>query len=150
MATQRDVILTALKDQLDRALRLPLPTLVVQRGGPMPEAISDDGLVVVRDGSPELDGAPLGQIGPWYWSHMVPVEIIVRAGDDALRDQRFDRIVGAIGAALDADTTLGGLIHGLDYGPPIEPEESPIDGASGFKHGLIEVVLDYETPTRLG
>jgi hypothetical protein len=149
MATKREAVLAALTAQLDAALKPELHDLVVRRGGPMPEVISDDGLVVVRDGTPALDAAPLGQTGPWYWSHIVPVEVVVRAGDDALRDQRFDTIVGAIGDALDADTTLGGLIHGLDYGPPVEPEESPIDGAAGFKHGLIEVALDYETPSRV-
>ena len=149
MTTKREAVLAALTAQLEAMLTHEMPDLAVRRGGPMPEAISDDGLVVVRDGTPELDSAPLGQIGPWYWSHTVVVEIIVRAGEDALRDRRFDRLVGAIGAALDADTTLGGLIHGLDYGPPAEPEESPIDGAAAFKHGQIEVVLDYETPTRV-
>jgi len=149
MTTKREAVLAGLTAHLEAALKPELHELVVRRGGPMPEAISDDGLVVIRDGTPELDAAPLGQIGPWYWSHIVPVEIVVRAGDDALRDWRFDKIVGAIGDALDADTTLGGLIHGLDYSPPVEPEESPIDGAAGFKHGLIEVVLDYETPTRV-
>ena len=150
MTTTREAVLAALTAQLEASLRPQLHHLIVRRGGPMPEVISDDGLVVIRDGTPELDAAPLGQAGPWYWVHTVPVEIVVRAVEDDLRDRRFDQLVRAIGEALDADPTLGGLIHGLDYGPPIEPEDSPVLGAEGLKHGLIEIVLDYETASRLG
>lgn len=149
MTTTRDAVLTRLKTTLESALLPTLHDLTVQRGGALPEFMSEDGVVVIRDGTPELDSAPLGNTGPWYWSHTVPVEIIVQAGEDAVRDARFDQIVEAIGPALDADETLGGLVHGLDYGPPAEPEESPVVGAEGFKHGIVEIVLDYETASRI-
>jgi hypothetical protein len=53
-----------------------------------------------------------------------------------------------IGAALEADPTLGGLAFGVTYGRP-EPALEAIVGAPAIKSATLTVTLDYETGTPL-
>ena len=54
-----------------------------------------------------------------------------------------------IGAALDADPTLGGLTFGMTTARPGIDTEAVID-APAIKTGTIDVIVEYETATPLG
>ena len=66
----------------------------------------------------------------------------------AVRDSAFDELLQRIGAALEADPTLGGLAFGLTYGRP-EPAIEAVPGAPAIKSATLTVTIDYEADAPL-
>ena len=60
----------------------------------------------------------------------------------------LDTLLQQIGAALQADPTLGGLVFGLTYGRP-EPAIEGVAGAPAIKTATLTVTVDYEAATPL-
>lgn len=118
----------------------------VLRNSSIPERIPAEGCIIIRDGTP---GEPEVLMSPplYYYEHEAEVEIIVDRPASA-REAVFDALKRAVGSALDADRTLGGL---CDYvvGEAPAPLTLPIDGADGFKAATIPVVLMYGSPDPL-
>jgi hypothetical protein len=121
-----------------------VPDVAVQRNTVLPEKIPDAGLIILRDGDPGEPEQALGGFANAYYQHAVEIEIYLEQGDAAARDATFDALLQQIGAALEADPTLGGLAFGLTYGRP-EPSIEPIAGAPAMKAATLTVTLDYET-----
>lgn len=101
------------------------------------------GLVIVRDGTP---GEPAVLMSPlsYTYDHAAEVEIMV---EDARQDQRdavFDALRGAIGAAIQADQTLGGAV---DHAEAVAagPIDLRIEGAESVKAISLQVRLTYTT-----
>lgn len=129
------------------AVETHAPTGVkVLRNSSIPERIPAEGCIIIRDGTP---GEPEVLMSPplYYYEHEAEVEIIVDRPASA-REAVFDALKRAVGSALDADRTLGGL---CDYvvGEAPAPLTLPIDGADGFKAATIPVVLMYGSPDPL-
>jgi hypothetical protein len=131
-----------------RAALETVPDAVVQRNSVLPEKIPDGGLVILRDGDPGEPEQALGGFGNAYYQHAVEVEVYVEEGDAAARDAAFDALLQQIGAALEADPTLGGLAFGLTYGRPESTIEA-VAGAPAIKTATLTVTVDYETDTPL-
>ena len=144
MASTTEKILTALTDRLRT-----VPKAKVERNTAVPERIPKGGLIVLRDGDPGEPEQALGGIGGVYYAHAVEIEVHIETGEAAARDAEFDALVMAIGAALDADPTLGGLAFGMTTARP-EIDTEAVIGAPAIKSGTIEVVIEYETVTPLG
>ena len=110
-------------------------------------AIPPGGLINVRDGDP---GDPETLLSPtlYYYEHRAEIDVIVDADTSPDVDATFDACKLAIGQAIDADRTLGGLV---DYasGEPSVFQAEPIENAPGWKAGTIAVVLQYDTPDPL-
>ncbi|WP_085440252.1 hypothetical protein [Magnetofaba australis] len=139
MSSKTERILQAL-----HSLLKAIPSATVLRNAALPTRIPADGLIILRDGDPGEPDLSLGGVGGCYYQHQVEIEIIVQHGDAAQRQSRFDELLLAVAEALDADSTLGGLIYGMTYGRPaiqLEHEE----GAAPLLGGIIELTLDYET-----
>jgi hypothetical protein len=90
----------------------------------------------------------LGGFGNAYYQHVVEIEVYVEEGDAAARDAAFDALLQQIGAALEANPTLGDLVFGVTYGRP-EPAIEAISGAPAIKSATLSVTVDYETDTPL-
>jgi len=144
MASRTEQVLIALLDRLRE-----IPEIGVERNTALPERIPDAGLVILRDGDPGEPERALGGFAPVYYRHAVELEIYAESGDQPIRDQAFDDLATAIGTALDADPTLGGLVFGMSYGRP-EIMTEAVEGGPAIKTGTITLVLDYETPSSLG
>jgi hypothetical protein len=106
------------------------------------------GLVILRDGDPGEPERALGGFGSAYYEYTVEVEVYVEEGDAAARDAAFDDLLQQIGAALEADPTLGGLAFGLTYGRP-EPAIEAVAGAPAIKTATLSMTVDYETSAPL-
>jgi len=132
-----------------RALLETVPGASVERNSVLPEKVPDGGLIILRDGDPGEPEQTLGGFGSAYYRHAVEVEVYVDEGDAAARDAAFDALLQAIGDALEADSSLGGLAFGLAHGRPDVAVE-PVAGAPAVKSAVVEVVVDYETPSPLG
>jgi len=130
------------------ALLGTVPDAVVARNSVLPERIPDGGLIIVRDGDPGEPEQALGGFGSTYYQHTVEIEVYVEEGDAAARDAAFDALLQQIGAALEANPTLGDLVFGLTYGRP-EPAIEAVAGAPAVKAATLSVTVDYESDTPL-
>jgi hypothetical protein len=142
-ASKAEQVLEAL-----RAVLETVPGATVQRNSVLPENIPAGGLIVLRDGDPGEPERALGGFGSTYYQHAVEIEAYVEEGDAAARDAGFDALLQDIGAALEADPTLGGLAFGLTYGRP-EPAIEAVAGAPAIKSATLSVTVDYETEAPL-
>jgi hypothetical protein len=142
-ASKAEQVLDALK-----ALLETVPDALVQRNSVLPEQIPEGGLIILHDGDPGAPEQALGGFGSAYYQHAVEIEVYVEEGDAAARDAAFDDLLQQIGAALEADPTLGGLTFGLTYGRP-EPAIEAIGGAPAIKSATLSVTVDYETSAPL-
>jgi hypothetical protein len=114
----------------------------------LPEKIPAGGLIILRDGDPGEPEQSLGGFGSVYYQHAVEIEVYVEEGNSAVRDTAFDDLLKQIGAALEADPTLGGLAFGLTYGRP-ETSIEAVSGAPAIKSATLTVTVDYETDAPL-
>lgn len=139
MSTTRETILAALHTRLSA---LPATAL---RGEVLPERVPAAGLLILRDGEP---GGPEVTLSPlrYHYQHRAEVEAVVQGTS---RDTAFDTLCASIGAALDADRTLGGLCDWVEAEAP-QTVDLPVDGAASLKAAVIPVVLHYSMADPLG
>ena len=135
MSTTRETILAALHARL-----LPLAALTL-RDEVLPERIPATGLIIQRDGQP---GEPEVTLSPlrYHYQHRAELEVVVQASNG--RASAFDTLIAAIGTALEADRTLGGLCDWVEPEAPASVD-LPIEGAAALKAAEITVVLHYTT-----
>ena len=135
MPTTRETVLAALQARLQ-----PVAALVL-RDDILPERIPTAGLIILRDGQP---GEPEVTLSPlrYHYQHRAELEVVVQAGTG--RASVFDTLIAAIGTALDADRTLGGLCDWVEPEAPASVD-LPIEGAAALKAAIITVVLHYTT-----
>ena len=140
MPTTRELVLAALQARLQ-----PLAALTL-RDEVLPERIPAAGLIILRDGQP---GEPEVTLSPlrYHYQHRAELEIVVQAGTG--RASAFDDLIVAIGAALEADRTLGGLCDWVEAEAP-RPIDLAVEGAASLKAAVIPVVLHYSTADPLG
>ena len=135
MPTIRETVLTALQARLQQLAALTL------RDAVLPERIPTAGLIILRDGQP---GEPEVTLSPlrYHYLHRAELEVVVQAGSG--RASAFDDLITAIGAALEADRTLGGLCDWVEPEAPASVD-LPVEGAAAQKAAVITVVLHYTT-----
>mgnify|MGYP005817341037 FL=1 len=126
-----------------------IPDVTVERNSAVPEKIPSAGLIILRDGTADEPEQPLGGFGGIYCQQDVEIEIYVENGDAPYRDTTFDTLLQEVGAALDADPTLGGLAFGLTYGRP-EIDTEAVVGGPAIKAGTLIVAIEFEADTPLG
>jgi hypothetical protein len=125
-----------------------VPGASVERNSVLPEKIPNSGLIILRDGDPGEPEQTRGGFGNAYYRHAVEIEVYVEEGDAAARDAAFDALLQQIGAALEADPTLGDLVFGMTYGRP-EPSIEAVAGAPAIKSATLTVTVDYESDAPL-
>ena len=135
MPTTRETVLAALLARLQ-----PLAALTL-RDEVLPERIPAAGLIILRDGQP---GEPEVTLSPlrYHYQHRAELEVVVQAGTG--RASAFDDLITAIGTALEADRTLGGLCDWVEPEAPASVD-LPVEGAAALKAAVITVVLHYTT-----
>ncbi len=140
MSTTRETILAALH------ARLQLLAATVLRDEVLPERIPLAGLIILRDGQP---GEPEVTLSPlrYHFQHRAELEVIVQGAND--RATVFDTLITAIGTALAADRTLGGLCDWVEAEAPASVD-LPVEGAVSLKAAVVTVVLHYTTADPLG
>ena len=136
MPTTRETILAGLHARLSA---LPATAL---RGEVLPERVPANGLLILRDGEP---GEPDVTLSPlrYHYQHRAELEVVIQTGTG--RASALDDLTTAIGAALEADRTLGGLCDWVEPEAPASVD-LPIEGAAALKAAVITVVLHYTTP----
>lgn len=142
MASVREQILAALLVRLET-----MPGATVKREAPLPETVPAGGLIILRDGDP---GDPEVLLSPvtYLWEHQIEIEVILQRGqdDDCVA---LDALLMAVGAALAADRSLGGLAEWLDWGAP-KTSGLAIDGAASLRGATVPVTIHYASNDPLG
>ncbi len=140
MPTTRETILATLH------ARLQLLAASVLRDEVLPERIPPAGLIIMRDGQP---GEPEVTLSPlrYHYQHRAELEVIVQPAGN--RATAFDMLIAAIGTALAADRTLGGLCGWVETEAPASVD-LPVEGAVSLKAAVVTVVLHYTTADPLG
>ena len=140
MPTTRETILAALH------ARLQTLAATVLRDEVLSERIPPGGLIILRDGQP---GEPEVTLSPlrYHFLHRAELEVIVQGAND--RATAFDTLMLAIGTALTADRTLGGLCDWVEAEAPASVD-LPVEGAVSLKAAVVIVVLHYTTTDPLG
>ena len=135
MPSPRETILAALNARLSA---LPATAL---RGEVLPERVPADGLLILRDGEP---GEPEVTLSPlrYHYQHRAELEVVVQAPND--RATALDTLIASIGAALEADRTLGGLCDWVEPEAPASVD-LPVEGAAALKAAVIMINLHYTT-----
>ena len=139
----RERILTALLSQLTAGV-----SATVLRGEVLPERVPSDGLLILRDGDP---GNPEVTLSPrrYHYNHRAEVEAIVAPRQPADRDEALDDLLAAIGTAIAADRTLGGICDWIEASAP-QPVDLPVEGAATLKAAIVPITLTYSTADPLG
>jgi hypothetical protein len=135
MPTTREAVLAALLVRLQ-----PLSPAVL-RDEILPERIPAAGLIILRDGQP---GEPEVTLSPlrYHYQHRAELEVVVQAPNGRATD--FETLIAAIGTALEADRTLGGLCDWVEPEAPASVD-LPIEGAAALKAAVITINLHYTT-----
>lgn len=135
MPSKREQVLQVLLARLQS-----IPLVKVERNRMRPERVPPEGLLILRDGDlgePEVLLSPL----IYVWIHAARIEVYSAAGD---LDAHMDALLVAVGNALSADPTLGGLIDLMDTGAPDFDGAAP-EGGPDIKAAVVPVRLTYET-----
>jgi hypothetical protein len=141
--SRRETILLALQAALDA--HMP-PGAVFERNTSLSSRIPASGLVILRDGDP---GEPAVTFSPlaYHYEHRAEVDLLVENAPGE-RDATFDALSRALGAAVAADRTLGGLIDWAEAEAPA-PLHLVAEGAESIKAATVAVVLHYVTSETL-
>ena len=80
----------------------------------------------------------------WIYEHEIPIELAANATQTISAEVRLDRMLQAVGAAVAADRTLGGL---CDYVMVQAAVTEPLtaDGAPVSRSALVGLVAVYGT-----
>jgi len=110
----------------------------------VPQEIPAAGLVILRDGAPVLVDVTMPR--HYHLDHAVDLEIYAQAasGREAITDARRQEI----GAAIEADRTLGGLCDWVEA-IPVETDDQRVEGGLAIRIDLIRVTLSYATQNPL-
>lgn len=143
MSSKREAVVAAITALIAGAL----PSAEVRRNLARPERIPAGGLVIVRDGDP---GEPEVLLSPltYLYTHRVPLEVAARESGAQSREQVLDAMLVAIGAAVAADRTLGGLCEFLEAEAPATADIEAA-GAQAVRWADAAIVVSYGTPDPL-
>ncbi len=147
MSSKHEQVIAA----IEAALKT-VPNAGVERNATMPVDAEDisagAGLIILRDGDAGEPEVTLG-VPVYSWRREMEIELFVRGAQASARDAALDALMLAVGAALDSDPSLGGLVDGLDY-TPAEPEDERVPGAEAIKMAVIDLAVEYDTTTVMG
>ena len=124
-------------------VKAALPKASHYRNEEKQRTIPAGGYVNVDDGDP---GEPEVTLNPttWIYEHAIPVEVAANKSTSATAEARLDTMLQAIGTAVAANRTLGGLCDYLMV-QAAQTEGLTAEGAPVSRYALVTVVAVYGT-----
>lgn len=144
MASVRETALCALQD----ALEAVAGRKVAARNSHIPEVITGEGLLVLRDGDPGEPEIDLGVIR-YYYEHEALIDCVVQASSQATLNKQLDELLQDISTAIAADDTLAGTVDKALVGAPIDEEDTVWEGAEDLRGVIVPITLIYSTTNPL-
>lgn len=110
-----------------------------------PKKIDAGGCVVGHPGEP---GEPEFTLSPltYHYEHAIPLEIAAAGG---VGGEALDAMLVPIGAAVMADTTLGGLCHFMAC-EAADRNDRTVAGLATSNWAVVNIVCEYSTENPLG
>lgn len=136
MTSRREQVLSALSARLQM-----LADVSVKRNEALPSSVPAGGLVILRDGDPGEPDVTLNPRSEFY-SHRAELEVFITQPVGGGGEGVLDDLLGAIGAALATDTSLGGLAETLRCSAP-EVSVLAIEGAAPILAARLTVTIEY-------
>lgn len=141
-------VLAALKARIEAALP-QAKVLGLDGHEAAPASVPEHGLVVIRTGDPgppvEVTMSPL----TYWWEHAIPVEVSAVRAAGLTSEQTLDLMLIAIGAAIAADRTLGGLCEWLEPSAAGTGDIYADGGGLPPRGADITITASYSTPNPL-
>lgn len=141
--TKREQVLQAVLAKLVAAAG----SAKVLRNADVPTSVSPEGLVIMRDGDP---GEPEVTLSPlaYTFNHVVTIEVYAQASAKTVRVTALDDLLAAIGSALAADPTFGGL---AEFSMPggAASTDSGATGAQSVASATVPFTVIYTTSNPL-
>lgn len=140
--SSRENAIAALVTTLETALT----GVTVMRTNNVPETIPADGLIQLTEGDDQIEAL----LSPVAYLHDLTVHAVVfmTRATEADRDADADALIAAMGAAVVADRTLGGVVDDAEPGAIESVELDEIDGAA--KIVSVPIMLSFRSaPTPL-
>ncbi|CAO4170970.1 hypothetical protein [Methylorubrum extorquens] len=139
MPSKREQVIEAVAALVKQAL----PKAVHYRNAVKQRTIPANGYVNVDDSDP---GEPEVTLNPttWIYEHELPVEVAANATRTVSAEARLDTMLQAIGTAVAADRTLGGL---CDYLQVSAASTEPLtgEGAPVSRLAVVAITAVYGT-----
>lgn len=145
MTSKRLAVLAAIKAAIEIAL--PQATVLGLDGHEAPPAnVPPHGLVILRPGDPgqpvEITMSPL----IYWWDHVIPLEVSAVRRSGSTSEQALDAMLLAIGNAIAADRTLGGLCEWLEPSSAATGDIYAEGGGLPPRGADITITASYSTP----
>jgi len=139
MTSKREQVLDAIKALVAAAL----PNADVKRNLAKAERIPPGGLAIVRDGEP---GEPEVMLSPllYVYTHRIAIEVAAYETASKSREEVLDEMLGAIGTAVAADRTLGGLCDFVEAEAPAT-DDVETAGARAGRWADVAIIAVYGT-----
>ncbi|CAO4138000.1 hypothetical protein [Methylorubrum extorquens] len=139
MPSKREQVIEAVAALVKAAL----PKATHYRNEVKQRTIPANGYVNVDDGDP---GDPEVTLNPttWIYEHELPVEVAANAYGTKTAEQRLDVMLQAIGTAVAADRTLGGLCDYLQVSAAAT-EPLTAEGAKVSRLAVVGITAVYGT-----
>ncbi|MDP3853154.1 hypothetical protein [Phenylobacterium sp.] len=144
MSSKREQVLEGVKAMFIAALGSGAD---VARNRDAPQRVGPGGNVIIRDGDP---GEPDVQLSPlsYTYAHRIVFELAAYESTLKTREEVLDDMLGAIGAAVAADRTLGGLCEWLEPEAPSPDDADPM-GSAAIRWTSAGLIAVYSTPNPL-
>ena len=139
MTSKREQVLNAVKALVAAALL----DADVKRNLAKADRIPPGGLVIIRDGDPSEPEVMLSPL-LYVYTHRIPIEVAAYETSSQSREQVLDEMLGAIGAAVAVDRTLGGLCDFVEAEAPAT-EDVETAGARAGRWADAAIVAVYGT-----
>lgn len=124
MASRKEEVILAVIALFEAAL----PQAKIVRNVDAPQTPAPHGTIVIRDGDQGEPIAVLLSPLTYTWTHAIGVEVVAPAGTaPETRSEALDAMLVALGEAIEADRTLGGLCDWLE---PTTADADDINPAS--------------------
>ncbi len=143
MTSKREQVGAAIKSLVETAV----PLALVTRNRTKPDEIPPVGAVDISDGDPgepDVDLSPLS----YNYSHRFGLLFGAVPTPGQTADQVLDALQSAVGAAVEADRTLGGLVEWLETTAP-DRGDLDIAGAESGAASEAAIIAYYSTSSPL-
>lgn len=141
--SEREAVLAAVLALLEAAL----PSADVDRNRSKAKSIGPGGTVLMTDGDPgepEVDLCPLC----FNYAHRIPLSVGTYDSASKSSEQVLDEMLRAIGDAVEADRSLGGLCDWLETEAP-SGDDLEVAGAEPGRQAEAAIIAHYSTRSPL-
>lgn len=141
--SKREQVLNAVLAMIAAAV----PGADVQRNQDKSDTVGPGGRIIILDGNFEEIEVVFSPL-TYTYEHSIPLEVAAFQNQSFTREQALDLMLQAIGTAVLADTTMGGLVEYLEARAP-DNDDAAVTGSDILRWSNVVLVATYSTNSPL-